>query len=91
MTPRADDVVTPLLQVKHGLECFFDGCLCKPVTPVCGPPQTMAPVENRLVTLTDKIILCNRLLNDLKDLSDVLVVSPVLFPLNLVTNCTFEN
>lgn len=39
------------------------------------PPQNLEDVEVRLVTLSERITLCNRVLNDLKDLGDVLVVS----------------
>lgn len=86
MSPRADESVRPLKQVRPDFE-IFDGCLCKLVTKVVRPPQTMDDVENGLVTLSDKMTLCNRVLNDLKDLSDVLVVSPVFSPRNFVIIC----
>lgn len=35
----------------------------------------MQDVENSLVTLSEKITMCNEVLNDLKHLNDVLVVS----------------
>ncbi|KAM7383159.1 hypothetical protein PAMP_002838 [Pampus punctatissimus] len=39
------------------------------------PPveQLLKDVDGRLVTLSDKINLCNRVLEDLKDLSDLVV------------------
>ncbi|KAL7392908.1 hypothetical protein ABVT39_003689 [Epinephelus coioides] len=35
--------------------------------------QNLEVVGDRLVSLSEKITLCNRILDDLKDLSDVLV------------------
>lgn len=43
------------------------------------PLQLLQDVENRLVTLSEKITMCDKVMNDLKHLKDVLVVSFFLF------------
>ncbi len=54
-------------------------------------PQDLEEVEDRLMTLSERVTLCNRVLNDLKDLSDVLVVSSLYSPLEPCEFPEFEN
>ncbi|KAM7383160.1 hypothetical protein PAMP_002838 [Pampus punctatissimus] len=70
-TPPVEQV-SPFLSMSY---CRPVMCLCSIylVTNMVCPQQLLKDVDGRLVTLSDKINLCNRVLEDLKDLSDLVV------------------
>lgn len=75
MTILDEEQVSPIGQV--GNDPTLGSCTClQPVTSVSSA-QTLEDVVSRLTSLPDKINLCNVVLSDLRDLSDILVVGHV--------------
>ncbi|KAM7421250.1 hypothetical protein PAMA_015414 [Pampus argenteus] len=77
---QREEDTPPVKQVSSVLSMSY----CRPVMSLCSnylvtnmfcPQQLLEDVDSRMATLSDKINLCNRVLENLKDLSDLVVVS----------------
>lgn len=71
---QKEEGIPPVKQVRHCLQIktvsLCSNCL---VTRMFRPLQLLEEVDSRLMTLSEKITMCDRVLEDLKDLGDLVV------------------